>query len=231
MPEHDTMAKPKKYFFDLNNFNDDFGPEPEVPPPPVFSQEELDGAQKSSYDRGKRDGLAEAKASRDKQVADLVGRIAQNFSTLFAAEDARMSLYESETICLARAIFERLFPGLNERHGLAEVERVIMGVLESHRMRPEIVIEVAPDYVEPVRISINEALKGAHGNGSCAVEGNPALGPGDCRMRWNDGGAERGAARIAGQIAEVLEQTLADRRSLRDNGGDGSGNPDSGDQP
>jgi flagellar assembly protein FliH len=214
MPEQDT--KIRKFLFDANNF--DMRPEDM---PPVFSSDELGAARQEAFEQGRRAGHAEAAAQREKLVADLLGRITQNFSTLFEAESRRAGLYEAETLFLARAIFGRLFPGLNERHGLDEVTRAITTVLEGQRAQPEIVIEVHPDYTGDIRQFLSSALKAAN-EGICTVTGNPDLGPGDCRMRWEDGGATRSATRICEQIAHVFEQTLADRPILRDNGGDSS---------
>ena len=51
----------------------------------------------------------------------------------------------------------------------------------------------------------------------CKVAGNDQLGAGDCLFHWKDGGALRNATRIAEQIAEHLDQTLAERPALKDN--------------
>lgn len=224
MGKQDTLPKsaPKKFLFDQHNFDEGYVPEPEIPPPPVYSQEELDAAQKSSYDRGKKDGLAEAHASFEKRATDLLDKIMQNFKTLFAAEEQRARLYESESLYLARAIFSRLFPNLNERHGLEEVERVITDVLESHRTNPEIIIEVHPDFVESIRASVENAFKNLHGTGLCTITGNETLTPGACRLSWNDGGAVRDPQTLAEQISHILEDGLAEKPRLRDNGQDSS---------
>ena len=69
--------KAEKFFFDVNHFDDDFEEEieEEEPPPPVFSEDELTAAKDAAYRRGRQEALAEAEASREKQIATLIGVI------------------------------------------------------------------------------------------------------------------------------------------------------------
>ncbi len=211
MAEQDTAPPMRKFLFDVNNF--DIRTEDEAP---VFSGDQLEAARREAYEQGKRDGLAEAKALREKHVADLLGNIKQNFIGLFNAEQKRTGQYEAETLFLCRAVFHRLFPGLNEKHGLDEVVRAITTVLEGQRARPEIVIEVHPDYTDAIRDHIGRTMKSLR-EGICTVDGNPDLGPGDCRLRWEDGGAARSATKLCAQIGRIYDQALADKALLRDN--------------
>lgn len=215
MAENDTIAM-RKFMFDVNNF--DPAPEDEAP---TFTVEQLETAKREAYDRGRRDGLAEAQGLREKRVADLIDVIKNNFATLFTAEVKRSSQFEAETLFMCRAVFQRLFPGLNERHGLDEVFRAIVTVLEGQRTRPEIVIEVHPDYTDEIRTQMGRALKTLH-EGICTVAGNADLGPGDCRLRWEDGGATRSATTLCKQIGRIFDQGLADKALLRDNSESGS---------
>lgn len=217
----DTLtAKPRKFFFDVNNFNDDFEEVVEEdlpPPPPTFSEAELEAARKEGYDRGKKDGLAEAQASREKFVATLLETISKSFATLFNAERERESKYETEAAILSRAIFRKLFPALNAKHGLAEVETVITRVLEGTRETPHITIEVHPDYIAAIETHARHIHAGLHGVGDITVTGNFALGPGDCKLQWPAGGAHRAAHALAAEIEKELARVLADRAGLHDN--------------
>ena len=208
----DTDTKIRKFLFDENNFD----AMEAVDIPPVFSVLEMEMAKQEAFEQGRRAGHAEAVAMREKTVADILAAIERQATILFAAEAARASLYEAETLFLARAIFTRLFPGLNERHGLEEVIRAIVTVLEGQRSQPEVIIEVGPDYAPDVRAHLTESLKAAH-DGICTVLGNADLRAGECRMRWNDGGSQRSARAICEEISRVFEQTLADRPILRNN--------------
>jgi flagellar biosynthesis/type III secretory pathway protein FliH len=108
----------------------------------------------------------------------------------------------------------------------------IVTVLEGQRMRPEITIEVHPDYAHEIRDYLGHALKSLH-EGICTVAGNPDLGPGDCRLRWEDGGAARSATKLCEQIGRIVDQALADKPLLRDNSESDSGEsaPAEGEEP
>ncbi len=209
----------EKFFFNLNNFNDDYveEPEEEIPPPPTFSEEELADAQAEAFAKGRQAGLDEAAASREKAVADLLAVIAKNYDTLFSAEDERNRLFEHETLHLALTIFKKIFPTLNANHGLAEIESVLEKIIHSQTAPSKINIEVMPEHCESLQTYIDEALKLSETSGLCTVAGNENLGPGDCLLRWDNGGAHRSATALSQQISEHLEQALAGNPRLSDN--------------
>ena len=209
MAEPDNKLRP--FLFNVNNFDD-----VKVVPPPTFVESEMDAARRDAFEMGRKAGLAEAKAQREKLVADLIGAITAQFELLIAAEDKRSSQYEAETLFLSQTIFARLFPALNERHGLGEVANAIATVLAGQRTAPEVIIEVPPAYLDDIRGQIGQAISVGR-EGTCTVTAHADLAEGDCRLRWENGGAARSARRIAEQIGRVFQQMLADRAILRDN--------------
>lgn len=225
MPKEDTLPKTKKtskkFLFDQYNFDEgpvSLEPEPEEEPPPSFSEDELAKAKQTSFDQGKKTGLQESENSREKYVADLLAKIETHFSTLFDQEQQRNNLYEAEVLQLCRILFERAFPMLNESHGLDEVVQTVESVLKRQAEQPEIIIEVCADYVVHIEKHL-ENLKQSEGlSGAYTVKANDTLGPGDCRMAWKDGGAQRNAANLSEQILQHLKEILADKPILHNNG-------------
>ncbi len=209
----------ERFLFDQNNFDDDFEEEiiEEEPPPPTYSEEELAAARDAAYREGKKDGLAEAAASREKQIAELIAKITDHFKTLFAAEQLREQQYESEAVLLAQTIFQRLFPALNEREGLAEVQAVIASVLDTQKDAGKLVIEVHPEDTQPIEERLQGLVTALAAAGDITVQGNETLQSGDCTIRWDDGGAQRRIHDLAEEIHRQLEHMLADRPTLQDN--------------
>lgn len=211
----------RKFLFDVNDF-DDKDPveelaEPPPPPPPTFSEAELERARRDSLAQGRKEATEESEASRARHVADLLQTISREFSTLFAAEDLRNAQYEAESVRLTLAILQRLFPAMNQKYGLSEIQRVITEILESQREMAVIKLEVQPDYVETIQDHVKRVLKQANISGNCVVTGNQALGPGDCRMTWENGGALRESSAVAEDIERHMQVILAERPRLRDN--------------
>lgn len=224
MDDQDTLPpkKAQKYFFDLY----DFSPEAiqkaleaeRAPPPPSFSEQELKAARDKAYAEGKKDGLDEATGQRGRYVAELTAKITENFSALFQEERHRFALYEEETIRLTSGIFRQIFPALNKTGGLDEVAHVIGTVLKNQQTCPEIIIEVQPGYVEDIRVKVDEILITMRNTGKCTVKANEALADGDCLLFWNEGGALRDHTHLTQEIEKHLQEILADKASVQDNG-------------
>lgn len=212
-------GSPRKFLFDQNCFDEDYEEEVivEEPPPPSFNEQELDEARQEGYNRGKKDGLGEAAASRERQVATLLDTIGKNFKMLFDAEQKRNAQYEGEAVAVAHTIFARLFPALNKQHGLAEIEAVIASVLHGQRGAPEIVIAIHPDYRESIQERLSSLAPGMPAGCKITVAGEEGLGAGDCRMHWDNGGAGRDITFLAEEIHRQLEHILADKPTLQDN--------------
>ena len=216
------LKKPaRKFLFDVNDFDErrkeEVAEEPPPPPPPTFSEAEIDQARRESLKQGRQEAASEADASRERQVADLLQTISREFSTLFAAEDLRNAQYEAESVRLTLATLQRIFPAMNQKYGLGEIQRVVSDVLESQREQAIIKLEVHPDYVETIHDHVKRVLKQGNIAGICQVLGNQALGHGDCRMAWEQGGALRDSAHVAEDIEHHMQVILAERPRLRDN--------------
>lgn len=208
----------KPFLFDVNNFDDAAPVDPDAPPPPpIYNDADLDAARAAAVEQGRLAGRAESDASRAAEVAGLTNAIAERLTTLMEAEVQRSRAYEFEILLVSRAIFARLFPGLNETNGLAEIERVIALVLEAHRQQPEIIVEVNSAFVADIRALADEVLAKTHNPGKVTVKPNDSLWQGDCRLLWNDGGADRNATSLAASIQRHLDETLAGKPLLQDN--------------
>lgn len=215
--ESTTDQQRKKFLFDVHNFDEPEvdGPE-EEPPPPVYSVEELASAKRDSYAQGRHDGNAEAQASFEKQIADTLAVIRDNFSILFDAEERRSRTFEKEAVQLAYTIFAKAFPALNEQYGLEDVKATIKNVLETVREQPEVIIEVPQAHVETIQKHVDTLLR-MDGGPRCIIRANDRLGAGECRMAWVNGSAARNAPGLSDQIRVKIEQVLAENAILPDN--------------
>lgn len=218
----------EKFFFHMNIFDEDVEEEIEEelpPPPPTFSEEELAGARKSGYEKGKLDGAAEAtkaeKESRAQMVAEILQRIGKETTSLFAKEQERATLYEQEVTALCLSVFEKLFPVYNEQHGFEELKASIAEILEKQQNQVEIQIYVQPD----IQGAIEEVIGKLEDKGfqaKISVHGDEKLSDGACRMSWNDGGAARDPQALAEQIKALMQQTLAGGATNRHDREEGS---------
>ena len=222
MSDQDTLQrKEKKFLFDNIHFDEPEEEEiveEEPPPPPTFSEEELAESRRESFENGKREGINEAHKSFEKQTEVLLEMISRDIQTLFQEEDQRARLYEAEAVRLADAIFKKLFPSLNERHGLDEIHNIIETIVTANPEAPEITLFVAPDFADKVAQHVAENSHIQSLNGTITVKADPKLEAGDCRMSWKDGGGLRDISRLSSQIAKEIEVLLADAPVNKDNG-------------
>lgn len=203
----------KKFFFDRNIFDAPPKEEPledAPPPPPVFSEEELAAARDIAFEQGRQQGQKEQLASREQFVAQTLSKIADSFSHLFAAETLRENVFEKESLRLAVAALDLLFPALTEKAGRDEVRKVIQKTLADHRKTKEISIYVAPGMHGEIEALISRLRANEHDEVLWRVIEDTGLTQGDCRLEWSDGGAVRDSVRAARDIRRNMENLLAE---------------------
>lgn len=218
MGEEKILSKHEKFLFNMHDFTDDsINPKIDDTPPPVFNEEELGAAKKESFDEGQREGVRKTLLSREQAITQLLEKISQSASALFAAESERENTYEQESIKLALSIFKKLFPTYSEKYALEELKTSILEILQTQKEQTHIIIEVAPDNVEPIVAHTQTIDTLGHNKERLTVQGKENLGTGDCRLTWSDGGAIRNTEDISNKIATLVEEALAaDDRSVHD---------------
>jgi flagellar assembly protein FliH len=199
----------KKYLFDLNNF--DSGRKPEVdpdlpPPPPVFSLDEMESAEREGYLKGREEAFEEARVSREQYIASQVSGLNDQIRSLVLAEQMREKRFEEEALHIARTIFSRVFPSFSAKHSIDEVIQVIRDVVDLQD-RAKIIIDVPNADLEDIRAQISLLIESS--NGRLVLNGRDDLNAGSCRMHWENGGALREQDALVGAIVAAIEDMLA----------------------
>jgi len=199
-----------KFFFDLHNFDE---PEEEIieeeieeePPAPTFSEEELETARAQSFYDGKQEGLKESANSREQYIAGTLDKIEQHFSKLFAQETYREKVFEEESVKLASAVLEKLFPVLNERFGREEIKDLILQTIQSQSGQGEVLIEVLPDDKDEIEKLLQKKWPDPEMAPKYKIVSKDDLEKGSCRLIWADGGMVRDSLQIANMLQKELE--------------------------
>lgn len=174
------------------------------PPPPVFSLEELGMARDESFSQGRLTGLEEAAASREQYIATQIETLAHDLKGILLAERMRERTFEKEVIGLCEAIFAKVFPELNRRHGLGEVTQIIRAAILAQD-QSKLTIDVPEG--ETAEIEAHLAKASGYDPERITLRESSDLERGSCRISWQNGGALRDHARIAAQIAAELAAT------------------------
>lgn len=206
-------------------------PEPDIPPPPTFSQEELDAARQQGFIEGesagraagygqgfadgRNAGIAEGDAAgraavandANVRLANALDRIAAGVGNLIAGRDALNAARRDQPVHIALAIVRKLFPELSRRGGAMEVEGMVRTCLTELMDEPRLVVRCAEDIVGPVRERL-EAVSGGSFGAKLMVLGEPGMAPGDCRIEWAEGGAERSTAALMAEVEACAARLL-----------------------
>ena len=213
------MNKTTKFYFDLNDFDapdvDEEIIEEEIeevePPPPTFSEEELDVAKAVAHSAGKTEGINEERGRREQYIADTLKTIADNFSSLFAAETYREKQYEEEALRLALEIIDMIAPSLNNRLGQEALRSALKKILKDQSEQSEIIIEVHPDSASDISDMIDNIWKDKDSAPRYKVLADSSLEKGACSLTWQDGGMVRDPKKISDDIKQAIEALLVEQ--------------------
>ncbi len=210
MPRKTEKFLFNQHIFDEPDIEDE---EIEPPPPPTFSEAELETMRKTTHEKafadGKQEGIQQETTSREQQIAQTLQKISHDGGLLFAAELERDRLFEKEVLSTTLAIFDKLFPEYTKEQGFKELAGSIKTILRKQEEQSIINIDVHPDMVEGIKEFISKLDLLGQAEKRFEVNAKPELSPQACRIFWKDGGAVRDIDALAEDIRQILKDTLA----------------------
>lgn len=201
----------KKFMFDANDF--DKKP-PTEEPPPSFSEAQISAAKGESYAQGKKDGVKEARAAQEEKITTLLQTIDTHAQRLIADEDRRDIEMMANAVKLAMRMTTKLLPHLSQQAGIGEIERTILQAITARKDEPRITILVSSAHAEALQARLDAMAleKGYAGRLTLTVDDH--LPPGDCRVEWNNGGAERIYERLYADIENEFNKALTGMENM-----------------
>jgi flagellar assembly protein FliH len=182
--------------------------EPPPPPPPTFSEEELMLARQQAYDQGRQAGHQEAAQAQEQMIGMALATAAHHLQALGAAQAADAEDVARQGAAIAIALVRKLHPEFARRFGLEEIEGAVLDCLSHLDRIPKVTVKVAPALVGAVKEKMAGVVQQAAFDGKLGVVGDETVPPGDCRVEWGDGGAERDQSRAWAQIDQAVEAVL-----------------------
>lgn len=195
--------------FEAEDLVDDAVRPQRKPPPPKFGEEDLERARAEGHESGKKIGTEEALQSIEQQISQTVNALKAQMSGLAQAQAESHERQDREALELALTVVRKIFPRLAKRHGLAEVEAVIGDCLERLHTEPRIVIRVADAMLDQVEARIGELAERVGFEGKIVYLAQDGLKPGDVRVEWADGGAERDSERLWREIDQLTARVAS----------------------
>ena len=198
-PEPEDAATPE---------GEEAAPPEEVPPPPTFSEEDLEVARGQGFAEGKQEGIREAAAAIEQQIAATLALIGGRLPDLFAAQEKAAADLGRNGILVIRALARKVLPGLAQRDALDEIEHLARLVLDRLRSDPKVVFRVDDGLREAVQKRVMDVAGQKGLSGSIEVIADASVAAGDCRVEWSDGGAERRTDAILDEIDQIIARNL-----------------------
>jgi flagellar assembly protein FliH len=224
--QNNKLTKNNKFLFDLNDFNTpDEAMEEETiieeevfvePPPPTFSEDDLEAAKTIAHASGRMEGMNEEKEKRDQKIVDLLEEIKTNFSSLHASETYREKQYEEESLRLALGVIHKLAPSLQSKLGKEALQSALENTLTSQTGHTEIRVEVHPDMASDIDALIEGIWPDEDDAPNYKIVADSTLTSGSCALSWKDGGMVRDHEKIANDITAAIESLLVDDTPTKD---------------
>lgn len=175
---------------------------------PKFGDQDLKRARQEAFEHGVQAGLDQAQASHEAEIAALFAELAGQVRTLVGARQTLAEELVCEAARLAYAIASRLAPRLMDAQPLAEIEAMIGDCLAERHGEARIVIQVSEDQLDALRPRLDQMAE-KHGVAEALVLcADPEIGTGNCRVEWEDGGAERDLGKILEVAAAAVNRYL-----------------------
>lgn len=172
-----------------------------------FTRAELEATRQAGLAEGHAAGLEEAATSAQSLTASSLSAIAGGIAALIAAHDATAADTQRRAAAAMHAIIAKLLPGLAAKDPLGEAQAFAIKCLHEAIAEPRVVLRVAGELYELLRENIDTLASAAGYAGRIVLLSDDTIAPGDARVEWADGGAERD---FAAQCAEI-EALLARR--------------------
>lgn len=189
--------------------------EANLPPPeplarPEYTQAQLDAAKEEGYIQGHGAALEEAATAREHYAADALNLIAQGLAGLNTQQAEANKVTENLAMRMIYALAQRLLPRHAQAHAVDSIETFVRSVLPLALGEPRLLVRSHPMIVEDLDASLKDVFARASFQGTFTVIADYEVQPGDCRLEWDGGGAERSEARIWAEMREVIAASVGD---------------------
>jgi len=191
---------------------------PPAPPAPeaprTFSEDELaralEAARREASSETAATVRAELAASLEQRRAAALGAIAAQLEAAGAALERTLAARADASGELALALARALVPRALALQPLADVEAMLRSLVLRLEGQPWLEVGLPPALLAAGEAVLARVAAEAGYQGELRIVPEPALGPGDARVSWHDGAAERDLARIEAEAVALVEAWLPD---------------------
>lgn len=171
-----------------------------------FTVEDLEQARREGFEEGKALGTELAQASINQQVADALANASRAFQALQVGMEGLKQEIEIDALKTVGMIVGKVVPSYAGKYGLDEVKALVHDCLSASYDEPRVVVRAHGSILGPLTDHLDQLTTSSGFNGNLVALEDPSLSPGDCRVEWADGGAERDVTRVWESIRATLDR-------------------------
>ncbi|MGL5784386.1 MAG: hypothetical protein ACRCYZ_02795 [Alphaproteobacteria bacterium] len=178
-------------------------PEPELPPPLLFTEEERQQAYEEGVLKGREAGYQQASeemnSSLDSQIKIHLEKIELFLEQGVAVTQERKRDLTYQIILLSKQIFHKLFPILERKWGKNQIEKLVTSVLQDEK--PETLqIRLNPKSKEALQAHMEKWSMIS----KVSLEADETMGVSDCKLAWDQSGLERRVEKTVQEIENIF---------------------------
>lgn len=181
----------------------------QTPPPPTFTEDELQAAQATAWQEGHQAGIVDAQQKQEAQTLNLLENLSAQISGMHVHQDLANERIAAEMTGFSLEVCRRILPSFVDSQGGEELRGLLADCLEKITPASRILITVSPDSLGLLEPQVDVLAARSGFEGRMKLVADPALGPTDLVAVWDGGGMSRVEKDIWKNIEAVVERTLA----------------------
>jgi flagellar assembly protein FliH len=175
-----------------------------------FTQAHLDAAREEGHIAGHTAALEEAETAREHYIADAVNLIAQGLDELQARQDDANKHTADLAMRMVFGVVQRLLPDYTHHYAVDNMETFVRRVLPLAIGEPNLTVRAHAMIAPDLEVRLKDVFTRAAFQGTYAVIPDYELQPGDCKLEWDGGGADRDEGRIWADVREIIAANVGE---------------------
>ncbi|WP_019644225.1 FliH/SctL family protein [Novispirillum itersonii] len=179
-----------------------------APPPPLYTEEEMELAREEAYVAGHTAALEEASTALEQAMVSALTRCAEGIAGLKPGLERATGEIGELATQVALAVCRKLLPHTGSHYAAAEITALVAALMPELHAHPRLMLRVHPDMVPLLRDQIMQVAQRAGFEGRIVTVEDPSMVLSDARLEWADGGAERNTTRLWQQVEDLVERNI-----------------------
>lgn len=193
----------------------------EAPPPPRYTKEDLQNAEKDGYQKGYLQGEQDAIAAQDAKKQEhedalrhVVAALAQDLQAKVTDYNQFVKAQAAHTPHIALAIAKKMAADMLDSNYVECMWQKLLPLINEVISEPRILIEVHPSLSQPIEDKLMVHFANNDDPGEIIIEGKEAFNTTDFRIAWAHGSVERNTENLIQELTEKMMHMQWDNLSI-----------------